>query len=161
MNPPEKILSLDEIIRTKREVGHLKNQLDILELKQTDLANLKLLISTRIGEHKTFQNFARWKFSKILWKCRFYFELEGLASKKTKETIEYKTARNRLTIVKAWVCTLWRHDSSDNVREFQPVKRPSWNIQKKLSPIWKQKFWKMKNQLKRVNQKIRWNAVIF
>ena len=59
MNPPEKILSLDEIIRTKREVGHFKNQLDILELKQTDLANLKLLISTRIGEHKTFQNFAR------------------------------------------------------------------------------------------------------
>ena len=57
MNPPEKILSLDEIIRTKRETGHLKNQLDILELKQTDLANLKLLISTRIGEHKTFQNF--------------------------------------------------------------------------------------------------------
>ena len=50
MNPPEKILSLDEIIRTKRETGHLKNQLDILELKQTDLANLKLLISTRIGK---------------------------------------------------------------------------------------------------------------
>ena len=108
MNPPEKILSLDEIIRTKREVGHLKNQLDILELKQTDLANLKLLISTRIGEHKTFQNFlARWNFSKmILWdfECYFYLELEGLASKKTKETVEYKTARNRLTIVKEWVC---------------------------------------------------------
>ena len=107
MNPPEKILSLDEIIRTKRETGHLKNQLDILELKQTDLANLKLLISTRIGEHKTFQNFlTRWKFSKILWdfECYFYLELEGLASKKTKETVEYKTARNRLTIVKEWVC---------------------------------------------------------
>ena len=27
-------------------------------------------------------------------------EIVGLASKKTKETVEYKTARNRLTIVK-------------------------------------------------------------
>ena len=71
MNPPEKILSLDEIIRTKRETGHLKNQLDILELKQTDLSNLKLLISTRIGEHKTFQNF--WQVKIFIFEIFYEF----------------------------------------------------------------------------------------
>ena len=38
-------------------------------------------------------------FIKFFWNDNF--EIVGLASKKTKETVEYKTARNRLTIVKA------------------------------------------------------------